>query len=220
MSRCLSRTITVGLLTLSFGCGGASEQRVKALEAEVQKMKEATAAVDSGSQSEATQEKIATIESATDARLKKMEEMLEVLQREVTRVANAGPEGAKPASPDPWHDVDAVLGVEAAPVNAEDNTYTVNRVWLLRQVRALALGSKTPTFSQGKKGGVSVKGFRPKEMLGLLGLKNNDLIRAIGDSEVNSPAEISAALRAADSPLQVKIQRKKKDVTLEYVLAN
>jgi C-terminal processing protease CtpA/Prc len=220
MNRSLSRAIPAALLTFSFACGGASEERVNALEAQIQQMKAATASGDVGPQIVATQEKVAAVESSTESRFKKMEQMLEVLQREVTRVANPTSERAKSTGADPWNDVDAVLGAEGDPVAADGDTYTVKRAWLLREVHALALAGKGPTFTEGKKGGVSVKGVKPREMLGRLGLKNNDVIRAIGDSEVNSPAEAAVALRASKSPVQVKVQRKKKELTLEYVLAD
>ena len=220
MSRSLFGAALAALLTLLPSCGGVSEQRVKALEAQIQQIKEASAQGDVGAQLVAVQEKVSAIEKENSERSKRMEEMLEVLQREVSRVANEPETEKTPVGLDPWHDVDALLGVDGDGVKADGDKYTVESRWLVREIRALVLAGKGPTFEEGKKGGVTVKGVKPKAFLGQLGLKNNDVILAIGEREVGSPAELSVALRAAKSPVKVKLQRKKKELLYEYTLAN
>lgn len=212
-------TLTVFLLPL-LSCGGVSEQRIGALEAQINKMKEASAQGNVGPQIPGLQEQIAAVEKSTSGRAGKMEEMLEVLQREVSRLSSE-PDTKTGAVPVPWGDIDAILGVADSGVSETGkNQFTVKREWLFRAVLAMALSGKGPKLAEGKKGGVSVKGVKPSSLPGKLGLKNNDVIRSIGGREVNSPAEISVALRAASSPAEIEIQRKKKDLTLKYTLAD
>ncbi|MEE8409684.1 MAG: PDZ domain-containing protein [Myxococcota bacterium] len=220
MSLSVCRIAVAAAVATLLGCGGASEQRVAAIEAQLREMKEASAPGDIGAQITKLREQVATVEKSSTDRTKKIEEMLDVLQREVSRMANE-PEPRRAGAQAPWAEVDAVLGiVEEGVTETAENQYTVKRDWLVRSIRAMALSGKRPKLAEGKNGGVSIRGVKPNTLPAKLGFKNNDVIRAIGDREVNSVAEISVALHAASSQASVKIQRKKKDLTLQFTLAD
>jgi len=221
MLRCFFQAVALSAAVVIVSCGGVSAEKFSALQAEVQKIQSA--------QSEGTDPKLAALDdrvtkadSQVTERFKKMEDMLEVLQRQVSKsAAEEGKKATPAAGNDAWADVDKALGIEEDGVaETEEGKRTVKRSWLVRQVRALALSSKVPKLAEGKKGGVSIKGVKPTSLAGRLGLKNNDVIRAIGDREVNSVAELSVALRAVHSPVTVKIQRRKKELELQYTLTD
>ena len=219
----------VGLLLPLTACGGASEQRVKTLEEQVTKLQQMT----EGDDGAAIQERLGAIESGTIESLKKMEEKLQVMQQQVAAKA-AAPEsdGAAPAAaaapapapsgPDTglWAAVDAALGVEGEPVQANENTFTISRAWLRQEVEKLAIAGKGPKLSAGKKGGVSIKGVRPKTLADKLGLKNNDSILAVNGANVASVAEIATALRESSDTTTVKIMRRKEEQVLTYKLVD
>ena len=96
------------------------------------------------------EEKMAALEASTSESVKKMEEMLEVLQREVSALSNQ-PAPAPAAGADPWGDAAEVMGVESAGVTVDGDSYSIERAWLVRQLRALALTGKGPETPRGKK---------------------------------------------------------------------
>ena len=83
---------------------------------------------------------------------------------------------------------------------------------------AVRSGGKGIKVAAGKKGGVVIRGFKPSSFLGKLGLKSGDTVVTVGSTEVKSAEDLSTALRNAKNPTAVKIQRKKKELTINYTV--
>jgi len=205
-------------------CGGVSEERVGALESQVSKLSEAQSGAGIGE-----------LEARLDTFEKTTQEALAALSAGGTAgsaggsASPGGPEGgaAAPSSSAGgsagaiWSDVAVILGAGSEGVTVEEDTYTVDPVWLRRQVQALAMGGKGPKFGPGKKGGVALKGVKPKTLFASLGFKNNDAIVGVGETEITSTEDLVEALKKlpASDPVVVKIQRKKGVIEHTYVLA-
>ena len=211
-----SLVVTAFFLT---GCGGVSEERVSSLEQQIKKLQEAQTTPKDGDAVAAVTTKVDGLEASTTERFKKLEDMMELLQRGLTE-ATAGKPGAAPAAApsESSADVDSLLGIEAVGVEVSGDSYTVKRDWLVRELKAAALGGKGPKLTPAKPAGVGVKAVKPKSLVDQLGIKNGDIIAVIGDVPVSSVEELSAALKKATSPTSVKIQRKKKEIVLKYTL--
>lgn len=206
------------MVLASAGCGGVSAERVAALEAQLKEL-QGRAGEGGGASTAALQQKFDESNASSEERFKRMEEMLEVLQRSVTAASAEQQDPQASAADNEWEEIEVLFGIEGTPPKAEGDKYTVSRKWLLRQVKALAASGKGPKLSAAKDAGVTVKAIKPKSLPDLLGIKNNDVILAVAGNEVNTVDELYAAVRAAKSPLDVKISRKKKEVTFNYTLS-
>lgn len=215
--------MSIAVLGLVANCGGVNEERVSALEAQLKQLKEGSSATPSGADMGPVQERLGKLEAQTRESVGKLEEMMELLQREVTKMAaDKSPAGAAPSSNARlWRDLDQMItGVVAEGVAVEGDTYTVRSEWLASEVHALALSGKAPKLSENKKGGtIVIKGIKPKSLPEKLGLKNNDEIVSVNDKPVTTVADLTAALRAGNDALSVKVTRRKKEVVLQYRLA-
>lgn len=217
----------LALAATAVACGGVSEERVASLEANLAALKQASAS-DSGVNLKG---RVDAVETSTAASIQKMEEIMEILQREVTALSaasgggEAGAEGThagQQSSGDGdsvWLAVGDILGVAAEGISVDDDSYSVNRAWLIYQARKQASG-KVPRFVAGKKGGVTVRGVKAKTLLGRLGVANNDTIVAVGETETNTPQELFDALKAAGGAVQVKVMRKKQERVLQYTVVD
>jgi S1-C subfamily serine protease len=217
--------ILAGLVIACFvapGCGGVSEARVNSMEQQLKKLQTAQAAPKEGDTGAVTAAKVEALEASTAERFKKLEDMLELLQRAVVEAGAVKPAaaagGATVPATDVWTDVNALLGIEAVGVEASGDNYTVKRGWLTRELRAMAMGAKGPKLAPMKPAGVVVRTIKPKSLVDQLGIKNGDVITAVGDTPVNSVEELSVALQKLVGPATVKIQRKKKEAVLQYTL--
>ncbi|MFC1609625.1 PDZ domain-containing protein [Myxococcota bacterium] len=215
MNRLASSGLTA-VLGLALGCGAVSEERFNALEAQVKQMQGAVAETgESDPKIASLEQRVAGFEQTTTETVKKIEEMLELLQREMSAAANPHTDGN-----DDWAYADAVLGIEEQGVKGDGDKYEVKKGYLARQVRAVAASGKGPKFVANKKGGMSIRGIKPKSIFDTLGLKNGDLITHVNGTAVATVADLSAALRQGQNPTVVKLQRKKKEITLTYTVAD
>ncbi len=199
-------------------CGGVSEERVSALEAQVTQMKTGPA---DAAKVDALAERVATLESSANDSMKKMEGVVEVVQGELARMSSA-PAAAPAAAAhdgDVWLTVSSLFGIPESGVTSEGDTFTVKRAWLAHELQMLAASGRAPKLAGSKKG-VAIRGVKPKTLPALLGLENNDVITAIGDKAVVEPNEIVAALRAANGSAVIKLTRKKDELVLTYKLVD
>jgi C-terminal processing protease CtpA/Prc len=215
----MARLVAVAVMMV--GCGGVSEERFNAMEAQVKQMQSAVSATgEADPKIAALEQRLTGFESTTADSIKKLEEMVEFLQREVSKVASdAKASGSTPAASDVWVDVDQLLGIEVEGIQADGENYQVKKDWLVSKLRAMTAGGRGPKLVEARKGGVSIKGIKPKSLADQLGLKNNDIVTAVNDTAVSSVAELSAALHIGKTPTTVKLQRRKKEVTLTYTLS-
>lgn len=112
-----------------------------------------------------------------------------------------------------------VLGTEAAGIKVNGDLYVVDAKWL---ARALAQLAATPSikFTENKKGGgLTIKAVKPGTLPDELGLKNGDIVLAVNDEAVDTVADLAKSLRTLKGSAKVNINRKKKDVVLQYQLA-
>ncbi len=222
MDRWTARLFGVATVTMLIGCGGISEERFNALDAQVKKMQGAAdAAGDINTNVAALDQRLSGFEVSTTESLKKMEEMMEFFQREVSKGAAAAP--AKGTSPtfDPWADAAVVLGINESGVKADGDNLKVSSKWLLRQLHAAAaVGGKGPKFAPAKNGGVMVRGLKPASLFDQLGLKNNDVVMEANGTAIASVEELMAALRQGKNPTTLKVMRKKKELVLTYTITD
>lgn len=203
--------------TLVTACAGVSEERVAALEAQMAEMQGGMPA--GGEAASALEARLANVEVNTNESLNKMGEMLEVLQREVTSWADkqgAATPGASTngAHGDVWVAVDAMLGLDNSVVQDGD-TFSVRRAWLVSQVRTMAATGRGPKVTASKRG-VVIRGVRPKSAADRLGLKNNDVVVSVGETQVATLEDLSTALKSVQKGTVVKIMRRKKELLLTY----
>jgi hypothetical protein len=205
---------------------GVPESRVAALEAELAAMKQQQQQQSSAEQP-AAQERVDKAIAETREGQKKLEEMTETLARQVSDLAAAPKPAAASGAASPeaghiWAAMDAALGLPASDhVKLEGDEYKVSRPWLIEELDLALAGNKLPKVAADKKAnGVAVRGIKPKSFLEVLGLKNNDVVVAVGDRPTPTPAELAAALKAATGATSVKVKRKAQDVVLRYALVD
>ena len=85
----------LALVATAVACGGVSEERVASLEANVAALKQASAS-DSGVDLKG---RVDAVETSTAASIQKMEEIMEILQREVTALSAASGGGGNHPRP-------------------------------------------------------------------------------------------------------------------------
>lgn len=215
-------SMVAALLGMSAACGGVSEERVAALEAQLTALRE--------QQPQAKTDELATFKQEVEkavvelrAGQQKLEETLEVIGREASAAASrAGGSTQPPPAADVWHVVDSALGLGAAEqIELEDGVFRVRRGWLVEELKLAAAAGKLPKAVADKKaGGVALRGIKPKSLFDQLGLKNNDVVLSVGDKPTPSPAELAAALKQAASPMSVTLKRKNAEVVQTYTLVN
>ena len=205
---------------LATGCGGVSEQRVSALEAQVIELQTANGQANEGDQVAGFQAKVAILETRL-SQLEQMQDVVEALQKEAAMTKSPSPAEPEP-SPDGevWYAVDTLLGMKVATVATEGDAYTISGKWLKQQLAQASASGKGLKLSTAKKGGIAVKGIKPTSLLGQLGLKNRDVIVAIGDKQIASVEELAAALRSLAGPATVRVMRGKKELTYQYSLVD
>ncbi len=220
MNRWTRGAMAMGALFTLVSCGGGGgEQRMSALEAQVKQLKDTGGGgVDLGP----IQERVTQIAAENKESVGKVEEMLEFLQREVTKMAADKAPAAGGASDGAlWYDVDQLLGNAPAGVTTDGDKLTVSRRWLTYEVHALALSGKAPKVTENKKGGaLTIKGIKPKSLVDQLGIKNNDEILNVDNQPVATIADLTKALRASKSDIALKISRRKKEMTIAYHLVD
>ncbi len=198
-------------------CAGVTEEQFNALASQVKQMQTAVAETGEPDPKIATlDQRLGGFEATTSERIKKLEEMIEFLQRELAKAAAATPA----AGGDSWAVADTILGIDEEGVTAAGDSYTIKASWLGRAAEAQAANAKGLKFTDGKEGGVRVAGVKPGSLLDRLGLKNGDLITAVNGAAVASVAELAVALRQGKNPTTVTLSRKKKDQTLTYTLGD
>jgi len=217
-----------GLIVASLafiGCATPSQDRFDALEQQVKKMQDQqlAAKVMSGNGPDAAGEpsKVDGLEASTNERFKKLEDMIELLQRAISDATGkpaptAAAVGGSAPAVDLSADINGLVGVEENGVEASGDSYAVKRGWLIHEIQGMAAQGKGPKVTPAKPAGVAIKGIKPKSFIDQLGIKNGDVITAVGDVTTNSVDELAGALRKISGPVTVKIQRKKKEVVLQY----
>jgi membrane-associated protease RseP (regulator of RpoE activity) len=221
--------LTIALVWIA-GCGGASEERVATLEAQVAELKKH----DSPSEQDAAlREKVDSLATETGGKIAHLEQMFETLQREASRTsatqpattttttAAAAPTASPPASAgSTWYVVEHSLGVPSAgALVASGDNYTVKAGWLIEQVRLAAGRKDVPKLVADKKSsGVAVRAVKPKSLAFELGLRPNDIVVAVEGKPTSTPEELLAALRGAGNKTSVKLLRKNKELTLHYTI--
>ena len=213
--------LLVSLAACGAACGGVSEARVANLEASVAQLSRGGGG-----------------DAASSDRLKGIEDQLSVLQRDlannqVSRAAEPAPAPAPAPVAAPksgpagreldaiaWYSADAALGVDSGGVSVNGDSYVIQHGWLVRELSALQLPGRAPKLLPAP-GGVVIRLIKPKSMAAQLGLQNADVIVAIDDHPVASPADVSSALHAVrGGQAKVKLLRKKKEVQLDYKLVD
>ncbi len=213
------RVAAIALVAAGAGCaGGVSESRVAALEAEVNALKDqppaAKGAGDAAAYRQDVDRRIAELQAAD----KKMEENLEALGREAMRTSAPAATPPAAAGSDVWAVVAEGLGVpQEGAAKLDGDTYKMSRGWLAEELR-LALASKQlpKAVADKKNAGVVVRGVKPKSLFDQLGLKNADVIVEVSGKATATPADLVAALKGAQSPVKVKLQRKGAEVVQQY----
>ncbi len=120
--------------------------------------------------------------------------------------------GAKPLDPDLKKGIQAVSPTEYNIDRGVVDKILENQAELMRQARIV------PVQENGRVVGVRLLGVRQDALLGVLGMKNGDVLKTINGFEMGSPEkalEAYARLRTADK-LTVQIQRDGKTINLDY----
>jgi membrane-associated protease RseP (regulator of RpoE activity) len=215
--------VALSAVLVGAACSGAAEARVANLETRVTQLSRG-----GGSGGDSA--------TADNDRMSAIENQLSVLQRELantqaSRPAEPAAASATPAAPRPvagsrdldsiaWLSADAVLGVDPGGVSVNGDSYVVQRAWLARELSALQIPGRAPKLAAAP-GGVVIRSIKPKSLAAQLGLQNADVLVAIDDHPVASPADVSSALHAArGGQTKVKVLRKKKEVQLDYKLVD
>jgi S1-C subfamily serine protease len=204
------------------GCGGVPAERFDALAAEVKELKStAGKGAETDPKAGAVEQRLAGFESTTSDAIKKIEENLEFVQKELMKLAAPAEAGSPASAPTPgaselWDEVDIVLGIQEEGVTAEGDNYKIKARWLKRELVALSANAKGLKLADGKDGGVTIRGIKPSSLIDKLGIKNGDIIHEVNGTAVASVAELSTALRQGKKPTTAKILRKKKEITLSY----
>ncbi len=216
----LKRTgVAFGTVLTLVGCGGVSEERVGALEAQLKKLETQMTTPPAANTATDMTGRIDALEKSVGERFSKMEDIMDVLQRGVSQVA--APAAAQPVAAlalDVGPDIDALVGIEIKGIDVSGDSYAVKRDWLMRELHAAALAGKGPKLSPAKPAGLAVKNVKPKSLIDQLGIKNGDLLLQVNDTTTNSVEELTAVLKKLGATTTVKLSRKKKDVTLTYTL--
>lgn len=202
---------------------GASQEQVNTIDKQVKELQKVMQQQTNQDQTK-VEERLGQVETNTIESIKKMEQMLEVLQREVTAMSAATDTPSAISAPAAktssrvWYDVKKVVGLSGTGIKEEGDTYTINATYLEQELALLAQNAKGFKITAVKEGGLALKGIKPKTILALLGLRPNDVIMAIGDKPIASTEELFKALQEAKSPMTVKIQRKKQEIVKTYKL--
>ncbi len=130
-------------------------------------------------------------------------------------VAQAQPEGDK-------DDIEAMA--DSSIKKIDDTHYEIDKK-LVDQVLANPMGAAkgarvVPAVKNGKPDGFKLYAIRPSSVYAKLGLSNGDTLQAINGFELTSAdkaLEVYTKLREATS-LQVQVQRRGKDMTLNYTI--
>jgi general secretion pathway protein C len=126
-----------------------------------------------------------------------------------SRLARAG---AKPLDADLRKGIQAVSPTEYNIDRGVVDKILENQAELMKQARIV------PVQENGRVVGVRLLGVRQDALLGVLGMKNGDVLKTINGFEMGSPEkalEAYARLRTADK-LTVQIERDGKTVNLDY----
>jgi hypothetical protein len=210
-----------GLLLGPVACGvgcGAPQARVKALEEQVQRL---SAAVESGAQGLGPlDDRVTAVEGQNKLALEKVQTALTELENHVARLSpGMGTPLTPGASATMWADLDDVLGKTPQGVKVTGDLYVVDLKWLSRALSQLAAVPSIKFVENKKGGGLTVRAIKPGSLPDALGIKNGDVIVAVDDQAVDTVADLQKTLHSLNSLAKVKLNRKKKDLVLEYQLA-
>ena len=198
-----------GIFLLSFtliGCGGASANQVSALQSQVDALQTKL----EQSQIVSTQEKMAAFEAATIESIRALEKKVAAMESPSTAQATTpAVQGANVGT------LEGILGLVPG-VTADGDSYRVPSAWLA--VAAQNAAASPPKFIPAKKGGISIKGLKPKSHWMTLGLKNNDTIVAVGDNDISDVRSLANALKTQSGAVVVKILRRNKEMTFTYTV--
>lgn len=216
----MTRIVVVAAALGLCACGGVSEGRVNALEAELAQLREAQQAQNTQSQAQ-----LDAMEESLDGSTARLEQMLGALQAELGKKAAKPAAGAAPK--DKATGTSASLVDQArtalgnrAEVNESDDGYAVPREWLETQLEAIRLGAAAgPQLRPNKRGGVTVRGIKVRSPAADLGLRNNDLLISVNGKGVESVDAVFDALATSESSVTVQLQRRKQVIDLTYTLA-
>ena len=213
-----------GLLVVAGACGGGSSERVAALEAEVNvlKQQQSTAETSATASRQNSEKQLAALQDAQ----KKLEEIVETVGREASSAAAGGKPASAVAPQLDGSELWAVASLAAgtpleANVKLDGDTYRIGRAWLCEALRSAAASKQVPKATADKKAnGVVLRGIRPKSLFEALGIKNNDIVVEVAGKPTSNPVELLAALRSAAAPAKVKILRKGAEVIQQYMLVD
>jgi type II secretory pathway component PulC len=212
-----TRTLTPVALAFLVACGGVSEERVNALEAQIKQLQGAVSETGESDPRIATlDQRITEVGKTSSTSIESMQKVLEVLQDEVAKMSST----AEPTDEaDAAADANTIFGAESVPVVANGDTFEIDKRWLIRELRALAVTGKGPKFSAGKKG-VVIRGFKPKSLFDKLGIKNGDAIITVNGAAVTSAAELATAIQKRANPTTVELERKRKPLNVTFKVVN
>ncbi|MGE5181294.1 MAG: type II secretion system protein GspC [Acidobacteriota bacterium] len=143
------------------------------------------------------------------------------LERLVLSGANVEtPKPVAVAAPPPGDELEAMA--QSSIKKIDDTHYEIDKK-LVDEVLANPMGAAkgarvVPAVKNGKPDGFKLYAIRPSSVYAMLGLSNGDTLQAINGFELTSAdkaLEVYTKLREATS-LQVQIQRRGKDMTLNY----
>jgi outer membrane murein-binding lipoprotein Lpp len=195
-------------------CGGVNQQRFDALEAQVKQLQANAPDSTAAEPVAALEERVKNLEAA-EKTLRALVETVQQPQGAATGEATF----ADPDETDAWADAQFILGVETTPVKESGDGFSVNRRWLMRELRALAITGKVPKLAAGKKG-VVIRGFRPKSMFDTLGFKNGDVIVSVNGAPVSSADDLVGALQMRQNPTTIQVERRRKPLSLTFEVAD
>ncbi|MBN1961006.1 MAG: hypothetical protein JW841_08665 [Deltaproteobacteria bacterium] len=212
------------LAGMLLSCSGVSEERVAALEEQLAALKQQQSTNADGSTQ--VREDVTKQISSVQESQKNLEATLETISRELAKVVAQKNEPKAKAKPAPttnsWALTALVLGLKPnGNVNVEGDNYSVNRQWLIEELRFALAKKQVPKLTFDRKNqGVALRGVKPKSLFTMLGAKNNDVIMAIGGQNTSSVQEIMDALKQTQSPVVIKIKRKGKELQQQYILVD
>ncbi len=132
------------------------------------------------------------------------------------------PVAAAPPAAEPGDELEAMA--QSSIKKIDDTHYEIDKK-LVDQVLANPMGAAkgarvVPAVKNGKPDGFKLYAIRPSSVYAMLGLSNGDTLQAINGFELTSAdkaLEVYTKLREATS-LQVQVQRRGKDMTLNYTI--
>jgi len=115
---------------------------------------------------------------------------------------------------------DDELDLEAGIVERSETSFTIERELAsgLRDSDVLASGRFIPHQEGGATVGLKIYGVRSDSLLGLLGIRNGDMVRSVGGRSLATTDDVARALSALRGQDEVRVELDRRGVatTLEY----